>query len=42
MAAVIIMFLQIMKLIGREVIYIAHRHMVINGQSTTVKEFLCI
>lgn len=42
MAALIITFLQIMKLIVREGIYIAHRHVVINGQSSTVKEFLCI
>ena len=42
MAAILITILQIAKQISTEMIYLAHRHMIINGQPSTLKEFLCI
>lgn len=37
MAAIIIIILQIRTQTGREIIYLLHRHMVINSQSSTRK-----
>ena len=42
MAAILITILQIVKWISTEMVYLVHRHMIINGQPSTLKEFLCI